>query len=351
MVVFGVSGNKYAFYLKSEPINTDTITNTIVNVRASQKGSKQASSLASGMTSIGGFSASSQSSNGYQGSEDFGWIKSIPVNPTEFRFDLDIFVPNPDDYVIAPERVWRDNVFTYIDFGEKAISMGQRPVVSILVEGGEAPVSFRSDGPNSRLMIVEGIGDMVLRNGQRIVCIKKRDKPFLVSQYPSGAMVGQQDYQPRYDRQETFQDVYMSQKIYQSPLIAQIDHQSYEPVRRIDYPAGSYLPSKSVPFVYQEETTVGLEIANAPNISDLQKIWGELIINDSFNEIVGTFDPYYAVDTNSVDDLGQKPYRGAEIYRLRLKPAMGENITLDQAADVCQRLARRNINCSVVRFQ
>ena len=30
-------------------------------------------------------------------------------------------------------------------------------------------------------MIVEAVGDMILRSGQRIVCIKKREKPFLIA--------------------------------------------------------------------------------------------------------------------------------------------------------------------------
>ena len=105
----------------------------------------------------------------------------MKIDPSEFRFDLDIFVPNPDDYVIAPERVWRDRIFTYIDFGDKVIAMTQRPVVSLLVEGGESPVGFRTDGEDGRLLIVEAVGDMVLRSGQRIVCIKKREKPFLIA--------------------------------------------------------------------------------------------------------------------------------------------------------------------------
>ena len=94
----------------------------------------------------------------------------MKIDPSEFRFDLDIFVPNPDDYVIAPERVWRDRIFMYIDFGDKVISMTQRPVVSLLVEGGESPVGFRTDGEDGRLLIVEAVGDMVLRSGQRLIC-------------------------------------------------------------------------------------------------------------------------------------------------------------------------------------
>ena len=139
-----------------------------------------ATKTSGGMNSIFRKSAPTSSTVGVDG-EDYAWIKSMKIDPSEFRFDLDIFVPNPDDYVIAPERVWRDKIFTYIDFGDKVIAMTQRPVVSLLVEGGESPVGFRTDGQDGRLLIVEAVGDMVLRSGQRIVCIKKREKPFLIA--------------------------------------------------------------------------------------------------------------------------------------------------------------------------
>lgn len=102
------------------------------------------------------------------------WIEKIPVDPTKFRFDIEVYVPNPDDIVIAPERVWRDNIFTYIDLGDKALTAVQRPIVTLIVERSETPVGFRTAGPNNRLIIVEGMGDMVLRSGKRIVCLKLR---------------------------------------------------------------------------------------------------------------------------------------------------------------------------------
>lgn len=52
--------------------------------------------------------------------------------------------------------------------------MTQRPIVTLIVERVEVPVGFRTKGPNNRLIIVEAIGDMVLRNGKRIVCLKLR---------------------------------------------------------------------------------------------------------------------------------------------------------------------------------
>ena len=61
-----------------------------------------------------------------------------------------------------------------IDLGEKALTAVQRPIVTLIVERSETPVGFRSAGPNNRLIVVEGMGDMVLRSGKRIVCLKLR---------------------------------------------------------------------------------------------------------------------------------------------------------------------------------
>ena len=52
--------------------------------------------------------------------------------------------------------------------------MTQLPIVNQINEKSETPVGFRSAGPNNRLSVVEAVGDMVLRNGKRIVCLKLR---------------------------------------------------------------------------------------------------------------------------------------------------------------------------------
>ncbi len=178
MIVFGRSGNKYVFYVQSEAFNTDRITNAIIDIEVLKQKNSKNRTYASGPEgvgsggSMGGDSSVVSSYTRNQQKED--WIESIPVDPTKFRFDIEVYVPNPDDIIIAPERVWRDNIFTYIDLGEKALTAVQRPIVTLIVERSETPVGFRSAGPNNRLIVVEGMGDMVLRSGKRIVCLKLR---------------------------------------------------------------------------------------------------------------------------------------------------------------------------------
>ncbi len=191
LVVFGRSGNRYAFYVRTETYNTERITHSIIDiivneapqgaVNGSAGGTGSAPLWASSNRGAGhikpGQSLNPQIGLNTASNAPIDWLDNIPVNPEKFRFDLDIFVPNPNDVEIAPERVWRDDVFTYIDLGKKSLSMNERPIVSLLIQGSESPVGFRTKGPNGRLIVVEAIGDLVLRNGKRLICIKLRKDP------------------------------------------------------------------------------------------------------------------------------------------------------------------------------
>lgn len=176
MIVFGRSGNKYVFYMQSETFNTDRITNAIIDIEVldNNKGGSLGNNLSSGYQGGNSGSTNSGAMTYTSNLQKEDWIQKIPVDPTQFRFDIEVYVPNPDDIIIAPERVWRDNIFTYIDLGEKSLTAVQRPIVTLIVERSETPVGFRAAGPNNRLIIVEGMGDMVLRSGKRMVCLKLR---------------------------------------------------------------------------------------------------------------------------------------------------------------------------------
>ena len=181
IIVFGRSGNRYVFYVRSEGVNTERLTNAIVDIEvigADGSGAKGVSSGSGGgrvnASKYYGAGGKSADSTFTKRNQKNNWVESIPLDPTKFRFDIEVYVPNPEDVVIAPERVWRDDIFTYIDLGAKSLNMAQRPIVTLIVERMEVPVGFRTKGPNNRLIIVEAIGDMVLRNGKRIVCLKMR---------------------------------------------------------------------------------------------------------------------------------------------------------------------------------
>lgn len=397
LFIFGNSGNKYVFYLKSEPLNTEKITSSVIDIAVPykyRKGSSSASSSSSGgsnfasMKSImGGQSYKETGDNDWEG-EDFGWIKSINVDPTDFRFDLDVFVPNPDDYIIAPERVWRDNVFTYIDFGEKALNMNQRPVVSLLVEGGESPVGFRTEGPQSRLLVVEAIGDLVLRNGGRLVCIKLRSKPYLLSNPPapqnllavSGSTgsdaIGGVDYMASgveavnyggaygaYGMQggyQGYQDMSMNAYAYPQQMnmggypatmvggtsyYSNSENQAiYNAMSSKAKTNASVLPNHYVPLVKQSNQNVSVEIFKGKSVVELESKWLELSEKLPW---LDEYTPFYSVETSGVDEIGQQRYYGGELYRLRVGPFS----KIEVADEICQKLSLQNVPCAVVRAQ
>jgi ComB9 competence protein len=399
MIVTGKSGNVYTFYLRSEPSNASEITYSQVdvvldnNARLPVSTGNIASANSSGnMNSIFKKSVAQSSTLGVDG-EDYGWIKTMKIDPSEFRFDLDIFVPNPDDYVIAPERVWRDRVFTYIDFGDKVISMTQRPVVSLLVEGGESPVGFRTDGQDGRLLIVEAVGDMVLRSGQRIVCIKKRSKPFLIADTASvmalaeanvaqSMMSGQSLNNVLYNADQTAIDLGYGNPT-ASPMY--IGNMPMTPSGQMSMPvqtqpgamimntytipsggsgttvnmlpterntAGSYLPQSNIPIISSNQSGVAVELRSDTSVKALDDYWADLLARFSGNDGKGLLNKYkdsvfYAVDEQGVGELGSTS-SAARLYRLRIGPMSD----IDTAQQLCDQLLKfSGASCQVVRIQ
>lgn len=396
MIVTGKSGNKYIFYLRSEPIGTSEITYSQVDVvldNGASLPSATAASATGGSAGVAGSSIFKKASNasstvGVDG-EDYGWIKSMKIDPSEFRFDLDIFVPNPDDYVIAPERVWRDRIFTYIDFGDKVISMTQRPVVSLLVEGGESPVGFRTDGEDGRLLIVEAVGDMVLRSGQRIVCIKKREKPFLIADTASVMALAEANV-----AQSMMSGQSLNNIAYNADLAAMsggVSNYSTTPMFVGNAPmgsntgtglympagfgvasgtysgggtsgltmmptervtAGSYLPQSNIPLITSNQTGVAVELKSDTSVKELDDYWAGLLAKFSGEDGQGLLTPYkdmvfFAVDEQGVGDLGASTSAG-RLYRLRIGPMSD----IDAAQKLCDQLLKfSGASCSVVRMQ
>ena len=397
LIVTGKSGNVYTFYLRSEPSNASEITYSQVDVVLDGNARLPAAGGATAptggaMNSIFKKASSKSGTVGVDG-EDYDWIKTMKIDPSEFRFDLDIFVPNPDDYVIAPERVWRDRVFTYIDFGDKVISMTQRPVVSLLVEGGESPVGFRTDGQDGRLLIVEAVGDMVLRSGQRIVCIKKRAKPFLIADTASvmalaeanvaqsmmsgqslnnmiysadmtaiNAGYGNMTASPMYvgnmsnaaampAMQSGAMTGAMMYGTYDTPTMGNGTRGvNMMPTERVT--AGSYLPHSNIPLITSNQAGVAVELRSDSSVKALDEYWADLLARFSGNDGKGLLNKYkdsvfYAVDEEGVGELGASS-SAARLYRLRIGPMPD----IDTAQKLCDQLLKfSGASCRVVRVQ
>ncbi len=380
LIVTGKSGNKYILYLRSEPANSSEITYSQVDITTDGNMNipmANSSVQSGGMNSI----YESVTTDNYIGvdGEDYGWIKTMKIDPAEFRFDLDIFVPNPDDYVIAPERVWRDRIFTYIDFGDKVIAMTQRPVVSLLVEGGESPVGFRTDGENGRLLIVEAVGDMVLRSGQRIVCIKRREKPFMIADTASVMALAEANVMQSMMSAQSLNNASYGYGSMQQPMMMDANGYGVAPTMNygmpsvpVNYPsmpavgsgtglnmipteritAGSYLPQSDIPLISSNQTGVAIELKSDTSVKALNDYWTSLLAKFSGDEGAGILAPYkdmvfFAVDEQGVGDLGDDTST-ARLYRLRIGPMAD----IDTAQVICDKLLKfSGASCHVVRIQ
>ncbi|MCQ2914744.1 MAG: TrbG/VirB9 family P-type conjugative transfer protein [Alphaproteobacteria bacterium] len=364
MMVFGRSGNRYVFYLRSETFNTDRITNAVVDIVVNDNkyvpddsGRTPFSEGAVGAGSIGGSGANGtgfgaqygNNSKKKKNNSDDDWLKDIEVDPEKIKFDIDVFIPNPDDYDIAPERVWRDEIFTYIDFGTRALSMLQRPIVNIITDNSETPVGFRTRGPNGRLIVVEAIGDLVLRNGKKLVCLKirkdptfgldwteyeksvqpKRDDPkFNINQAQGQSMMQNANMTP-YPMNNMGGVAYPGMNMAQMNAMMQVQKQ-----------AGTKNAGSNFGARYRQtvQENIAVELAQDSNIATLEKKWEGLARKNK--DLLSNYEPYYSLDTAAEGEA-------RDLFRLRIGPV--ESI---QAGDtLCNKLAKRGITCVVVRTQ
>lgn len=426
MIVFGRSGNRYVFYLRSETYNTDKITQSVVDVLVGPRytpvsaggtlGNFNGATATASSTAASGFSAPGWSGRGNltpggaqnpqiglntasTGPKD--WLKSIPVDPESFRFDIDMYLPNPEDVDIAPDNVWRDNIFTYIDLGPKALTMTQRPVVNLIVQDSEVPVGFRTRGPNSRLIVVEAVGDLVLRNGKKIICLKLRRDPasglewvdysgsesradswhapaqpdnavsaggkgknqttdeLLTRKQAALTMEGQPILTENQNTVVEECEVNCSDDAYNVLMNAQKQNMTpiqtipssvlYSPsansgivgvINQISSTSSQQSVSKSqnTRVSANVEEVISVELGTNANIAELESTWEQIYAKNE--DILKGYEPYYSVDATADGDV-------RELFRLRVGPM--KSVKAGDA--LCRKLGRRGFSCSVIRVQ
>lgn len=414
IIVFGRSGNRYVFYVKSEGINTERLTNSIIDIDVidGPAGSGGGGGVGAGGGYAGGRSGNVGNFNpGGKPHESTytkrfqkdDWMKSIPLDPSKFRFDMEVYIPNPDDVGIAPERVWRDDIFTYIDMGEKSLNMTQRPIITLIVERVEVPVGFRSKGPNNRLIIVEAIGDMVMRNGKRMICLKMRRSDDAGLDDITYSDRGQGRTPPQWDvpapipggdsgsfgsnGNDTFDGGYGSSSSNSFGGSADVPYNQtiggarpqqqrggsyngaqgqgagqmqgaamagdgfdYSKMQRISnnnqYPnTGSAQPAGDggsygygSGFSGVGGSNISIELGTDASVEKLETLWGDL--TSKYPDALNSYEPFFSVDTPAD---GQ----GKELFHLRVGPVK----SLETGDNVCSRLGRNGVFCSVVRTQ
>jgi len=177
ITVIGRTGRIYPFYVSSEGANASKIPDILVDV-VLPKQSIRTSNSPSIQTHGAGtyYGTPGRGSQTLDARTESDWLREVGFRPENVVHDLEAFAPaNANAAGIHPENVFRDDRWTYIYYGENAAHMTEWPVANLIVQGVEEPVQQDTAGPQGRMLIVKAIGDIVLRNGQKIICIKLKD--------------------------------------------------------------------------------------------------------------------------------------------------------------------------------
>jgi len=193
LIAYAESGNIYTFYLRSEAYNSKQISDFLVDVTAGKEQGYSAGSSSSGVVG-GSFSPEQQAA--YDEKNPYATATRVrdpyatmptaidpryreysewtDFDPTKIKEDLGVYVPLKQTGGTIPYRVFRDDRFTYIDYGPEASKINEWPAPMIVIQGVEGPVGNRTTGPGGRMIVIEALGDFVLRNGKRIIVVKPR---------------------------------------------------------------------------------------------------------------------------------------------------------------------------------
>ena len=210
---------------------------------------------------------------------------------------------------------------------------------------------------------------MVLRSGQRIVCIKKRAKPFLIADTASVMALAEANVAQSMMSNQSLNAVAYGDEQY--AIDQSIMDYSATPMYISDQPnvmpsgvggasmiptarttAGSYLPQTNIPLISSNQSGVAVELKSDTSVKALNDYWTSLLAKFSGEDGEGILSPYknsvfFAVDEQGVGDLGSGSAT-ARLYRLRIGPLAD----IDTAQKLCDQLLKfSGASCNVVRIQ
>lgn len=200
LIAYGESGAIYTFYLRSDPINASEISDFLVDVVEPGAAGSYYGSQMDRMSpdQLATYDARNPAQAAERVRDPYATLPDgkgrfaeyaewTDFDPSTVRQDLGVYVPRGKTGGTLPYRVFRDDRFTYIDYGPNASQLTEWPTPVIVIQGVEGPVGNRTAGPGGRMIVIEALGEFVLRNGQRMIVVKPRNtftSPDLV-EYPT----------------------------------------------------------------------------------------------------------------------------------------------------------------------
>ena len=167
LVVYGESGTTYPFYLRAESFNSKNVPDLIVQVVRSDLGGAEPDAGVVPEPADGGASplADAGDSGGRRGFRRDGAVRS---GRAARLGRLQPVVGGPDGAALKPETVFRDDIFTYIRFGDNWGDV-EFPTAYVVVDGIDEVVNTRRMG---RTYVVESVHRLItLKSGKSYLCI------------------------------------------------------------------------------------------------------------------------------------------------------------------------------------
>lgn len=180
--IISESGNLYTFYVRSTGRNAEKLSDVQVFVEAPiSKGSSnwfrdqsKSSFSRSGGAGVSDNPALSNTRHDASDAHPMSVSNGAEAVPQDRRFfEHRMFEVKDGDSEIAPEYVMHDGRFTYLTF---AAGVTDKPAVFRVVDGKEGRVNTRTIGRFGETVVIEAMGDFVLRSGGRAVCIVHEPK-------------------------------------------------------------------------------------------------------------------------------------------------------------------------------
>ena len=176
LTIVSAANNTYSFYLRSEPVESKSVSDVTVFVDApglcrASAGSQVRATQFGANGEVAGVGRSRAGRGGTTSGGDF--VREVSFDMSKVDFDCcRIYAETQADAAIAPVRVFSDDIYTYVDFGERSDRIAS-PAAFLLRDGIDQPVNTRVVGSRGQILVVEAIGDITLKSGERIICLRR----------------------------------------------------------------------------------------------------------------------------------------------------------------------------------
>ena len=165
LLIYGDSGRVYPFYLRAEGFNSKNSPDVVFRITG-RVSIEEEIAVPGILSSLDKIVADLTTTNPTTPRDDF--VANVEFDPAKLRGFEDYEMWGDDDSLV-PERVYRDDHFTYIDFGEKWKDM-ELPVAYVVVDEIDETVNTRVQG---KVFIVESTRELIsLKSGKSFLCIK-----------------------------------------------------------------------------------------------------------------------------------------------------------------------------------